>query len=75
MNISTQYADAKIRQPMYTESLSRSKIARVALPKLKGHGDRLRFLGKENVPGKFPIHGRRFPTEDEGRRAQTNVCW
>ena len=32
---------------MYVESLSKSKIARVALPKLQGHGDRLRFLGKK----------------------------
>ena len=56
----------EIRQPMYTESLSRSKIARVALPKLKGHGDRLRFLGKENVPGMFPFTAGVFPLKMKG---------
>ena len=56
----------EIRQPMYTESLSRSKIARVALPKLQGHGDRLRFLGKENVPGKFPFTAGVFPLKKKG---------
>mgnify|MGYP000200435867 CR=1 FL=1 len=56
----------EIRQPMYTTSLSKSKIARVALPKLKGHGDRLRFLGKENVPGKFPFTAGVFPLKMKG---------
>ena len=56
----------EIRQPMYTESLSKNKIARVALPKLKGHGDRLRFLGKENVPGKFPFTAGVFPLKMKG---------
>ena len=41
----------EIRQPMYTESLSRSKIARVALPKLKGHGDRFAFLRQRKCTG------------------------
>ncbi len=56
----------EIRQPMYVESLSKSKIARVALPKLQGHGDRLRFLGKENVPGKFPFTAGVFPLKKKG---------
>ncbi len=51
---------------MYVESLSKSKIARVALPKLKGHGDRLRFIGKENVPGKFPFTAGVFPLKKKG---------
>ena len=38
----------------------------MALPKLKGHGDRLRFLGKENVPGKFPFTAGVFPLKMKG---------
>ena len=55
-----------IRQPMYHTSLSGSKVARVAIPKLQGHGDRLRFIGKENVPGKFPFTAGVFPLKKKG---------
>ena len=56
----------EIRQPMYYESLSRNKIPRVALPKLKGHGDIVRFIGKENVPGRFPFTAGVFPLKKKG---------
>lgn len=56
----------EVRQPMYLRSLSHSKIPRIALPKMRDNGDRLRWLGRENVPGKFPYTGGVFPLKMKG---------
>lgn len=56
----------EVRQPMYTRSLSHSKIPRIALPKFRDAGDRLLWLGKENVPGRFPYTGGVFPLKMKG---------
>ncbi len=37
------------------ESLSGTKVPRVALPRHTDHGDLLRFLRRENLPGSFPF--------------------
>lgn len=47
--------DKEIRQPLVRESLSGTKIRRVAVPKFKDWGDRFRYLKLENVPGEFPF--------------------
>ena len=39
---------------MYFESLSGTRVARVALPRWHDHGDLLNWLMKENLPGSFP---------------------
>lgn len=46
--------DREIKTSLYCTSLSGLKISRVALPRFEGHGDLLRWLGKENLPGRFP---------------------
>ncbi len=40
--------------PLKKTSLSGTKIPRVALPRFEDHGELLRWLLLENVPGKFP---------------------
>ncbi len=58
--------DKEIRQPLYHESLSGTKIARVTPPTLNDWGDRLRFLRLENVPGSFPYTAGVFPLKRVG---------
>lgn len=45
----------------YTESLSHSKIPKVAAPKFEGWGELLRFLLKENLPGAYPYTAGLYP--------------
>ncbi len=51
----------EIRVPTYTESLSHSRIPKVALPRFKDWGDILRWSLLENVPGEFPFTAGVFP--------------
>ena len=53
--------DKAIRVPAATTSLSGLRIPKVALPRLSGLGDRLRWLLLENVPGGFPFTAGVFP--------------
>ncbi|MGH2646591.1 MAG: methylmalonyl-CoA mutase family protein, partial [Ginsengibacter sp.] len=50
-----------IKQPLYFESLSHSKIPKIAVPRLKDWGDILRWRLQENFPGKFPYTAGVFP--------------
>ncbi|MFE7795989.1 fused isobutyryl-CoA mutase/GTPase IcmF [Nocardia sp. NPDC057440] len=56
-----QVRDREIRTPLRRESLSGSSIARVALPRYTDHGELLRFLRSENLPGRFPFTAGVFP--------------
>lgn len=47
--------DREIRTPLRRESLSGSSIPRVALPRYTDHGELLRFLRAEHLPGRFPF--------------------
>ena len=58
--------DKELKVKTYTESLSHSKIPKVALPKYKGWGDVLRWSLQENVPGEFPYTAGLFPFKREG---------
>ncbi|MFW6157393.1 MAG: cobalamin-dependent protein, partial [Balneolaceae bacterium] len=44
-----------IENELFRESLSGLQIPRIALPKTKNKGERLRFALKENLPGYFPF--------------------
>src|SRR5512137_1481048 len=46
--------DREVRTKLTTTSLSGSKIRKVALPHYEDHGELLRWLLLENVPGSFP---------------------
>ncbi|HEY6974790.1 MAG TPA: methylmalonyl-CoA mutase family protein [Chitinophagaceae bacterium] len=58
--------DKVIRQPMFTISLSGTRIPKVILPKYKDWGDILRWQAQENVPGHFPFTAGVFPLKREG---------
>ncbi|MCL6515470.1 fused isobutyryl-CoA mutase/GTPase IcmF [Alicyclobacillus sp.] len=67
----TKVRDKEIRQPLYTTSLSGTRIPRVVLPKFQDWGEIVRWSMKENVPGEFPFTAGVFPlkrTEEEPRR-------
>ena len=49
----------------YSESLSRQRIPKIAVPTLKGWGDLLTFLRKENLPGTYPYTGGVYPYRRE----------
>ena len=50
-----------IAAPLFRSSLSGTRIPRVALPKTKDPGERLRFALLENLPGYFPYTAGVFP--------------
>ncbi|PEN12861.1 methylmalonyl-CoA mutase [Longibacter salinarum] len=52
--------------PLYRETLSGTKVPRVALPKTEDPGERLRFALLENLPGYFPFTAGVFPFKREG---------
>ncbi len=58
--------DRVISNKLYRESLSGLQIPRVALPKSKNKGERLKFALKENLPGYFPYTAGVFPFKREG---------
>lgn len=58
--------DKEIVMDITTESLSGTKIPKVALPKFNDWGDRLTWLMKENVPGFFPFTAGVFPFKRKG---------
>jgi len=51
----------EIRVPLYEETLSHTRVPKVALPSYRSWGDRLRWLLQENVPGEFPYTAGVFP--------------
>ncbi|GAA0529077.1 methylmalonyl-CoA mutase family protein [Chitinophaga japonensis] len=55
-----------LKLPLYTESLSHSRIPKVSLPQYKDWGDILRWQLTENVPGAFPYAAGVFPLKREG---------
>ncbi|MEL6760464.1 MAG: methylmalonyl-CoA mutase family protein, partial [Myxococcota bacterium] len=48
------------------ETLSGTSMPKVAVPRYQGHGDLLRWLLQENVPGRFPFTAGVFPFKREG---------
>ena len=58
--------DKELRTALTRESLSGSLIPRVALPRYTDHGELLRFLREENLPGYFPFTAGVFPFKREG---------
>jgi methylmalonyl-CoA mutase len=58
--------DKELRTRLTRESLSGSTIPRVALPRYADHGELLRFLREENLPGYFPFTAGVFAFKREG---------
>jgi methylmalonyl-CoA mutase len=57
--------DREIRTALTTESLSGTKVPKVALPKFECEGEILRWQLAENVPGSFPFTGGVFAFKRE----------
>ncbi len=53
--------DKEIRIPLFTESLSHTRIPKISLPKFTDPGEIFRWMRGENVPGKFPYTAGVFP--------------
>lgn len=53
--------DKEIHTQLTKESLSGSRIPRVALPSYDDHGELVRFWRRENLPGRFPFTAGVFP--------------
>jgi methylmalonyl-CoA mutase len=73
----------EVSVPISSESLAHSRIPKVAVPRMRGWGDRLAWLLQENLPGSFPYTAGIYPfkrtAEDptrmfagEGPAEQTN---
>ncbi len=56
----------EIRIKTHVESLSHTQIPKIAMPKFKAWGDRLRWQLQENVPGQFPFAAGIYPFKREG---------
>ncbi len=62
----TRIRDREITHDLQVETLSGSKIPRVALPRYSDWGDLLRWLSRENLPGHFPFTAGVFPFKRTG---------
>lgn len=58
--------DKEIRTALTTKSLSGTVIRKVALPKYEDHGEILKWLMLDNVPGSFPYTAGTFAFKREG---------
>jgi methylmalonyl-CoA mutase len=58
--------DKEIRTSLVHTSLSGSKIRKVALPKYECHGELLKWLMLDNVPGSYPYTAGTFAFKREG---------
>ncbi|RMF62604.1 MAG: methylmalonyl-CoA mutase, partial [Bacteroidetes bacterium] len=59
--------------PLFHESLSGTKVPRVALPRTQDPGERLRFALLENLPGYFPFTAGVFPFKRTGDEDPTRM--
>ncbi|MEX0769478.1 MAG: methylmalonyl-CoA mutase family protein [Balneolaceae bacterium] len=57
--------DRVIDNKLYSESISGTRISRVALPKSTHKGEQLKFALKENLPGYFPFTAGVYPFKRE----------
>jgi len=57
--------DKEIKVATHTESLSHTKVPKIALPRYTAWGDLLRWNLQENVPGEFPFTAGVFPFKRE----------
>ncbi|ASR35417.1 methylmalonyl-CoA mutase [Prauserella marina] len=58
--------DKELRTQLWRETLSGSRIPRVALPRYTDKGELLSFLRREHLPGYFPYTAGVFPFKREG---------
>ncbi len=61
-----QVRGREITSDTHTETLSHSRLPKIALPRFTAWGDILRWQLQENVPGKFPYTAGVFPFKRHG---------
>ncbi|HEX2577313.1 MAG TPA: fused isobutyryl-CoA mutase/GTPase IcmF [Aquihabitans sp.] len=64
----TQVRGRDVTTQLTKTSLSGTHVPRVALPRLTDHGELLRFLMEENLPGRYPFTAGVFPFKRDGER-------
>ncbi len=57
--------DKLVQGENYTESLSRSQVPKLAMPRLRDWGELLNFILNENLPGAYPYTGGVYPYRRE----------
>ncbi len=62
-NLVYQVRDREIRVPLFTTSLSGTRIPKIALPSYSDPGDIYTWMRRENVPGRFPFTAGVFPVK------------
>ncbi len=61
-----QVRQREIRVPLYSQSLSHSKIPKIVLPGFRDPGEIYRWMREENLPGYFPYTAGLFPLKRVG---------
>jgi methylmalonyl-CoA mutase len=62
----TEIRGKQLRTELTWTSMSGTRVPKVSLPRFNDHGDVLRYLMLENVPGRFPYTAGVFPFKREG---------
>jgi isobutyryl-CoA mutase len=60
--------DTEVRTRLHGESLSGTRIPRIALPRTEDDGELLRFLLRENLPGRYPFTAGVFAVRRDNER-------
>ena len=63
---SYQVRGREIRVENHTETLARTSLPKVALPRTRDWGELVRYLRGENLPGRFPFTAGVFPFKRQG---------
>ncbi len=69
--LTVKVRDREIVSELSSTTLSGTRVPRVALPRTQDHGELVRFLQRENLPGRWPFTAGVFPfkrTEEDPRR-------
>ena len=61
----TQVRDKEVRTSLVFDSLSGTRIRKLSIPQFEDHGELLKFLLLENLPGYFPFTAGVFPFKRE----------
>ncbi|MGH8912255.1 MAG: methylmalonyl-CoA mutase family protein, partial [Acidimicrobiia bacterium] len=59
--LSYEVRGSEVRVPLTHETLSHTRVPKVATPRFSSWGDRVRWLCQENLPGRFPYTAGIYP--------------
>ncbi len=61
----TRAGNREMRSQLFFTTLSGSRVRRVSVPQFEDHGEQLKWLRRENLPGYFPYTAGVFPLKRE----------